>query len=94
MTLYYNNFDDAEEFIEWIHENWDGGSEDRGHQFSDAGWKYIYDDMMEVCPDDDVDIVALCCSYTEYDTMRDYKRNGSPCENDYAELSNGHLMVG
>jgi len=43
-----------------------------------------------------VDIIALCCQYSEYDNMQDFKNDYDDIDIDnmvYYELSNNHILV-
>ena len=43
-----------------------------------------------------VDIIALCCQYAEYDNMQDFKNDYDDFSIEdmiYYELSNGHILV-
>lgn len=45
----------------------------RGSQFSVKGKKALYDYLEETYPDYNLDVIELCCSFTEYTSINEVK---------------------
>ena len=52
---------------------------DRGEQFSYDGLKALYEYLVEYEEDTgtevDLDVIALCCEYAEYDSLKEFQAN-------------------
>jgi len=44
---------------------------DRADQFSPAGLNALYDHIEETDEDYELDVIALCCEFTEYESLED-----------------------
>ena len=58
---------------------------DRKDNFSYEGLEALYNWLDEVMGDDfELDVIALCCEFTEYENMRDFWKNYD--EGDYPDI--------
>jgi len=47
----------------------------RGNQFSYEGLEALYNWLEEIIPDYELDVIGLCCEFTEYKDLEDIKSN-------------------
>ena len=45
----------------------------RGDQFSYAGLNALYDYLDDIDPEYSLDVIALCCEFTEYDSLEEFR---------------------
>jgi hypothetical protein len=45
----------------------------RGEQFSYAGLNALYDYLDDIDPFYSLDIIALCCEFTEYESLKEFR---------------------
>lgn len=69
----------VEEFSQFQNEFWRWGRQDR---FTEAGLKALYEHLQECSRGlkQELDVIALCCDYTEYDSIAEYNQE---CGTDY-----------
>jgi len=60
-------------------------SANRSDQFSYSGLSALYEYLEEIDPDYDLDIIELCTSYTEYESLEEYNKEYDPVDS-IAEL--------
>jgi hypothetical protein len=53
---------------------------DRKDQFSYEGLGVIYDFLEECDPDWELDVIAICCDFTEYESLEDFNKEHDPAE--------------
>ena len=78
---------------------------DRDNNFSHEGKQALYDYLVEMESEDgiagqqELDVIALCCEYSEYDSMDELsKAYSSSTEEDIVDamltkLDNGHVLI-
>lgn len=93
-NLTIQNFDNASE-LQKMFVNYD-----RADNFSYEGIEAMYNFLMECCPDTVIDIIGLCCQFSEYDSLSDaakeYGVTRREMRDNYLviDCSNGHVLVG
>jgi len=53
---------------------------DRKDQFSYDALEVIYDFMEECDPNWELDVIALCCDFTEYENLEEFNKEHDPAE--------------
>lgn len=48
---------------------------DRANQFSYEGKRALFDMLEELDPEYELDVIELCCTYTEYDSLEEFLDN-------------------
>lgn len=52
----------------------------RAENFSYNGLAALYDYLEDINPDYDLDVIELCCTYTEFSDLDEYNKNYEPVE--------------
>jgi hypothetical protein len=52
----------------------------RGEQFSYSGLCTLYDWLEESDPDYELDVIGLCCDFTEYENLEAYNKENDPVD--------------
>ena len=68
----------------------------RGNQFSFHGLQALFEWLEEVYDDDngvELDVIALCCDFAEYDSIKDYNQQLDEEFNNIDELSDNCIVI-
>jgi len=65
---------------------------DRGEQFSYEGLQALYLYLEEYEEDVELDVIALCCEYAEYDSLKEFQADYGNEYDDIDEIEN-HTQV-
>ena len=65
---------------------------DRGDQFSYDGLKALFGYLEEYEEDVELDVIALCCEYAEYDSLKEFQADYGDEYDDIDEIEN-HTQV-
>jgi len=65
---------------------------DRGEQFSYEGLQALYLYLEEYEEDVELDVIALCCKYAEYDSLKEFQADYGNEYDDIDEIEN-HTQV-
>ena len=73
----------------------------RGDQYTNAGFEALYDHFDECYGEDyELDVIGVCCTFTEHDSLEDYYEAYSCCTHDecndhiVAVTESGTVLVG
>ena len=65
----------------------------RGEQFSYAGLSALYDYLDDVDPEYSLDVIALCCEFTEYDSLEGFQEEYGDEYDSIAKIEENTLVI-
>ena len=65
----------------------------RGEQFSYAGLNALYDYLDDSYPEYSLDVISLCCEFTEYDSLEEFQEEYGEEYDSIDEIEDNTLVI-